>query len=138
MGSKPWSVCVKGFYTIPQARKICKGVVVKFSNDNRILGWDIWNEPDNMTGPSYEKVELPNKVQYVIPLLRKAFAWARSANPEQPLTSGIWVGDWSSDAVMKPIEKLQIEESDIITFHNYDKPDEFEKEFNGCNDTKDP
>ncbi|MEJ7680348.1 MAG: cellulase family glycosylhydrolase [Segetibacter sp.] len=134
----PGQYALKDSTQYPRLERYVKGVVVKFSNDNRILGWDIWNEPDNMTGPSYEKVELPNKVQYVIPLLRKAFAWARSANPEQPLTSGIWVGDWSSDAVMKPIEKLQIEESDIITFHNYDKPDEFEKEFNGCNDTKDP
>ena len=28
---------------------------------------------------------------------------------------------------MKPIEKLQVEQSDIISFHNYDGPDELEK-----------
>lgn len=104
-----------------------KAVVGHFAGDKRIIGWDVWNEPDNMTGPSYEKIEIPNKVELVIPLLKNTFEWARSVNPSQPVTSGIWVGDWSDESRLKPIEKLQIEESDVITFHNYDKPDEFEK-----------
>ncbi|MGV3538175.1 MAG: cellulase family glycosylhydrolase [Rufibacter sp.] len=111
----------------PRLERYVKGVMTKFANDERILAWDIWNEPDNMTGPSYEKVEIPNKVDLVLPLLEKAFTWARATNPSQPLTSGIWVGDWSSHEVMKPIEKLQVEQSDVISFHNYDKPEEFEK-----------
>lgn len=111
----------------PRLERYVKGVVRRFANDNRVLVWDIWNEPDNMTGPSYEKVEIPNKVALVLPLLQKSFVWARSVNPSQPLTAGIWVGDWSSHEKLKPIEKVQIEESDIISFHNYDKPDEFEK-----------
>jgi hypothetical protein len=66
-------------------------------------------------------------LSYVLPLLKKAFAWARSANPSQPLTSGIWAGDWSDSSKIKPIEQLQLSESDVITFHNYDGPEEFEK-----------
>jgi len=104
-----------------------KGVVSKFANDERIISWDVWNEPDNTTGPSYEKVDLPNKVSYVYPLLKKAFAWTRLANPSQPITSGIWVGDWTKAEKIKPIETLQIEQSDIISFHNYDDAQEFEK-----------
>ena len=104
----------------PQLEKYVKAVVSKFANDDRILAWDLWNEPDNMTGASYEKVELPNKVELVIPLLKKTFEWARSANPSQPLTSGVWAGNWSSDSTLKPIEKMQIEESDVISFHCYD------------------
>lgn len=111
----------------PYLEHYVKGVVRRFAQDDRILAWDIWNEPDNMTGPSYEKVEVPNKAALVLPLLKKAFAWARSQHPAQPLTSGIWTGDWSSHNGMKPIERLQVEESDIITFHNYDKPADFEK-----------
>ncbi|MCU7551851.1 cellulase family glycosylhydrolase [Chitinophagaceae bacterium LB-8] len=123
----PGQYALKDSTQYPRLEKYVKGVVSRFANDERILGWDIWNEPDNMTGPSYEKVEIPNKVEYVMPLLKKAFAWSRSVNPSQPLTSGIWVGDWSTHNVMKPIEKLQIEESDIISFHNYDNAQEFEK-----------
>ncbi len=111
----------------PRLEKYVKGTVKRFANDSRILIWDIWNEPDNMTGPSYEKVELPNKVALILPLLQKSFTWARSANPSQPLTSGIWAGDWSAEAKLKPIEKLQLSQSDVISFHNYDDTQELEK-----------
>ena len=111
----------------PRLEKYVKGVMSHFASDDRILGWDIWNEPDNPTGASYGKVDLPNKVHYVLPLLKKAFEWAREGNPSQPLTSGIWVGNWAAQDSMKPIEKLQIEESDVISFHNYDDPGTFEQ-----------
>lgn len=104
-----------------------KETIAEFRDDDRILGWDLWNEPDNMTGPSYQDVEIPNKVDLVYPLLEQSFAWARAVNPSQPLTSGVWVGDWSSHENMEPIQQLQLEQSDIITFHNYDDPEEFEK-----------
>ncbi|WP_416445753.1 1,4-beta-xylanase [Leeuwenhoekiella sp. A16] len=107
--------------------KYVKETVGEFKNDKRILGWDIWNEPDNMTGPSYEDVEIANKAELVMPLLKNAFGWARSVNPDQPLTSGVWTGDWSDPENMKPMHKMQIEQSDIITFHNYNTPDDFEK-----------
>jgi hypothetical protein len=92
-----------------------------------VLAWDIWNEPDNTNKSSYGKVELPNKVDYVLPLMVKAFSWARSANPAQPLTAGIWAGDWTSYETLMPIEKASIDQSDVITFHNYDSAREFEK-----------
>ena len=111
----------------PRLERYVKGVISHFAQDDRILGWDVWNEPDNMTGPAYEAVEIKDKVDYVLPLLEKAFAWARSANPSQPLTSGIWAGDWSTHEGLKPIEKLQVEQSDIVSFHNYDTPEDFEK-----------
>ncbi len=111
----------------PRLERYVKGIVSHFANDDRILGWDVWNEPDNMTGPSYEAVEIKDKVSYVLPLLEQAFEWARSANPSQPLTSGIWAGNWSSDSTLKPIERFQLEQSDVISFHNYDTPEDFEK-----------
>tara|TARA_R110001592_G_scaffold62863_11_gene192470 strand:+ start:225 stop:1400 length:1176 start_codon:yes stop_codon:yes gene_type:complete len=104
-----------------------KETVKHFKDDNRILGWDVWNEPDNMTGPSYEAVEIPNKKELVFNLLDDVFVWARSANPSQPLTSGVWIGDWSNHDDMEPMHQLQLEQSDIVTFHNYDTPEEFEK-----------
>jgi len=106
--------------------KYVKGTVGHFKDDSRILGWDVWNEPDNMTGASYEKVEIPDKKELVYNLLGKVFVWAREANPSQPLTSGIWEGDWSNAGKMLPMYKLQLEKSDVITFHNYSTPQEFE------------
>ncbi len=47
--------------------------------------------------------------------------------PQQPLTSGVWKGDWSSDDKLSPTERLQLEQSDVISFHNYDSGAEFEK-----------
>ena len=111
----------------PRFEKYVKGVVAKFANDTRVLAWDVWNEPDNTNNSAYGKVELPGKSKYVIPLLQKTFVWARSVNPSQPLTCGVWAGDWSSPEKLKPIEKVQLDESDIISFHNYENGEEFEK-----------
>lgn len=114
----------------PRLEKYVVNTIKHFRDDNRILGWDIWNEPDNMTGPSYEKVEIPNKAELVYPLLKKTFEWARSQNPTQPLTSGLWIGDWSNHDTMDKMHKLQIEQSDIISFHCYESTEVFERRIN--------
>ena len=102
-----------------------KGVIGAFAADTRVLGWDIWNEPDNVNSGSYGKLEPANKIDIVGPLLSKAFDWARSANPSQPLTSGVWAGDWS-DSKLSIMNRMQIEESDVISFHNYGVPTDLE------------
>jgi hypothetical protein len=104
-----------------------KDIVSTFGNDDRIIVWDIWNEPDNTNDSSYGKLEPKNKLDAVLSLLPQAFAWAREANPKQPLTSGVWKGDWSSPEKMTPIERAQVDLSDVISFHNYESPMEFEK-----------
>jgi hypothetical protein len=108
-------------------RKYVVDIVNSFNKDKRVLGWDVWNEPDNTNNSSYGRFEPYNKVDLVHRLLKKVFAWTRSANPSQPITSGIWVGNWASHDSLRPIEKTMIEESDIISFHNYDSGSEFEK-----------
>ncbi|HZB44670.1 MAG TPA: cellulase family glycosylhydrolase [Pyrinomonadaceae bacterium] len=107
-----------------------KGVVGAFAKDERVLAWDIWNEPDNMNHGSYGEQEPKNKVELVLALLPKAFAWARAAGATQPLSSGVWKGDWSTPEKMTEMDRLQIELSDVITFHNYDSPTELEKRIN--------
>lgn len=111
----------------PRLKEYVQGVVGTFANDNRILAWDIWNEPDNDNASSYGKIELPNKTEVVLRLLPQVFEWARAVHPIQPLTSGIWIGDWSSLETMSPMAQLQIEQSDVISFHNYSWPEDFEK-----------
>jgi len=111
----------------PRLEAYVKGVVAAFAKDDRILGWDVWNEPDNGNGGSYKDLEPKNKNELVVALLPKAFAWARSAHPTQPLTSGVWKDDWSVPEKLGPGAKIQIETSDVISFHSYDKPEVFEK-----------
>jgi len=103
-------------------------VVLAFSTDDRVLAWDLWNEPDNTNGSSYGGTEPRNKVDRVRALLPEVYKYARAGLPTQPLTSGVWKsGDWSSPDKLDPIEKIQMELSDIVSFHNYGKPEEFEK-----------
>jgi hypothetical protein len=110
----------------PKLEQYVKGVVGAFANDRRILAWDLWNEPDNGNDSSYAKGEPRNKNEIIAQLLPQVFVWARSARPSQPLTSGVWHGDWSSLAVMTPVAQIQIQQSDVISFHDYGWPETFE------------
>ena len=116
----------------PKLETYVKGLIGTFKNDSRILAWDVWNEPDNTNTSSYGKWEPINKVQQVNKLLPQVFKWARAAAPSQPLTSGVWIlweGSWSKEnlANMKTTEQIQIQNSDIISFHSYASPEVFEK-----------
>lgn len=104
------------------------GVVSAFGQDERVLAWDIWNEPDN--GPEVSLCDpavLAAKSALVTPLLTAAFGWARAARARQPLTSGIWLGDWSAPDLLSPIQRAQTAHSDFISFHNYGVAADFEQ-----------
>lgn len=111
----------------PRLQAYVKGVVGAFGKDPRVLAWDVWNEPDNTNGPKFAAQEAKDKVKLVEKLLPQVFAWARSVKPVQPLTSGVWQGDWSTDAKLSAMDRIQLNESDVISFHNYGKPAEFEE-----------
>lgn len=108
----------------PQLQSYVVGIVGAFADDSRILAWDVWNEPDNKGGDKLEDV--PAKVKRVNELLPKVFEWARSVHPSQPLTSGVWTGDWSDPSKESDTTKIQLAESDVISFHNYGWPESFE------------
>jgi hypothetical protein len=101
------------------------GVLAQFRNDDRVLGWDLWNEPDN-PARVYADVERPDKQERVAELLPQVFAWARSVDPRQPLTSGVWDGAWADPAHRSTITGIQLDNSDVITFHCYAAPANFE------------
>jgi len=103
-----------------------QGVVGHFRNDRRIHVWDVFNEPNNPV-PQYKDVELPNKADVALQLLKKAYAWAREVQPSQPLTSGVWIGNWADDSKLSPMERFQLEESDVISFHSYGSVEEAAK-----------
>jgi hypothetical protein len=103
-----------------------KGVVGAFAHDDRILGWDVWNEPDNTNASSYSDTSQARYDQVAF-LLPKVFEWARSADPSQPLTSGIWHHDhWENLASLNSVERTQLTQSDVISFHDYSWPETFE------------
>lgn len=101
------------------------GVLSQFRNDTRVLGWDLWNEPDN-PARVYRKFERKDKQEVVAALLPQVFRWARSVDPVQPLTSGVWQGNWGDPSRRSTISAIQLDNSDVITFHSYGEPAEFE------------
>lgn len=116
----------------PRLQAYVTGVVRRFRNDTRIVGWDVWNEPDNGDGgaPARPGLEPKDKVALVERLLPRVFAWARDGSPSQPLTSGVWLGDWSGDDKLTPLQRIQLENSDVISFHNYGNLDDFTRAVN--------
>lgn len=103
------------------------GVVGAFANDPRVLAWDVWNEPSNGNRDSYGNKEPANKTKLVLALLPKVFAWARAAHPVQPLTAGVWAGEWGDPKKLSAENAILLEQSDVISFHNYKTPDDFER-----------
>ena len=92
MGAEPRRQGPRGPAEVPRFKAYVQGVVGAFAKDDRVLGWDVWNEPDNSGGGDYSKTELKptEKRARVAVLLPQVFAWAREVNPAQPLTSGVW------------------------------------------------
>ena len=76
-----------------------------YKHDDRILLWDLYNEPGNS-----------DKNNKSIPLLTSIFKWAHEINPDQPVSAGLWNWDF------KELNELQIKNSDVITYHDYDIP----------------
>ena len=109
----------------PKYRAYVEGIIGAFAKDERIFGWDVWNEPDNLADQYGDQ---PGKEALVRGLLAQVFSWARAANPTQPLTSGVWQhDDWSVGSnKVTPMEKLQLAQSDVISFHDYGWPESFE------------
>jgi hypothetical protein len=84
-----------------------KDILTTFKNDKRILLWDVYNEPGNSNYGSKS-----------LSLLQKVFKWGRQVNPDQPLSAGLWNPD------LIELNKFQLENDDVITYHNYNKEDE--------------
>lgn len=82
-----------------------KDIMTTFKTDQRILMWDLFNEPGNS--------DQGNKSLLV---LNNVFKWAREVNPVQPITAGVW------SSKLKALNKVMINNSDVITYHSYSKP----------------
>jgi hypothetical protein len=87
--------------TLNTLESYVKDIMGTFKNDQRILLWDLYNEPGN-SGHGDKSFAL----------LKSVFTWAREVNPSQPISVGIWTSNQQFNA-------YQLEHSDIITYHNY-------------------
>lgn len=85
----------------PRLERYTKDIIGTFAKDQRILFWDLYNEPGNSKQGTKS-----------LPLLKISFKWARAVNPTQPLSAGVW-------SRSRELNDYQLAASDIITFHNY-------------------
>jgi hypothetical protein len=99
----------KDFYDFLEA------MVKAFGKDNRVIMWEIWNEPGNSGRDNMS-------ADYI----RKSFEIIRKLSPIQPLTCN---GGWSFKpdnpdplSTIRQIEIMSMELSDIINFHHYGQP----------------
>jgi hypothetical protein len=114
-----------------------KDIVGAYGDDDRVVIWDIYNEPGNNFLIS---LQLPVVLRYTIiigqlirhllvpgptkQLLYQAFSWAREVNPCQPLTAGLYFLKPFLGAKLNPI---CLELSDIVSFHSYFNVEDTEK-----------
>lgn len=105
-----------------------KEVLKTFKDDQRILCWDLWNEPDNMNGSSYGAKDIKDKTKFILPFVKQVFAWAREMNPSQPITAAPWLGDWTNEQKMTELDRFLFDNSDIITFHRYENLERTKKQ----------
>ena len=85
----------------PRLEKYVKDVIGTYKNDKRVWIWDLYNEPGN-----------GGMGDTTVPLVDKVFDWAREIDPIQPLTSDVFG--------TPAMQRLALDRSDIVTFHNYD------------------
>jgi hypothetical protein len=104
-------------------------IVSTFRSDERVVVWDLYNEPGNSfllsfslpTALSYVKL-LGQLVKYLLlpfpsaDLLEKTFSWARAAGPDQPLTTGLW---YLRTFLQSKSNRISLALSDVLTFHSY-------------------
>ncbi|MFH5832470.1 cellulase family glycosylhydrolase [Halalkalibaculum sp. DA384] len=93
----------------PVLKAYTQDLISHFDGDDRVLMWDLYNEPGNGKNPPSSS----------LPLLKNVTAWARDVNPSQPITIGMWI--WNDD--FEELNRFSAANSDIITFHDYNSID---------------
>jgi hypothetical protein len=110
----------------PQLEAYVSDIVTRYAADERILFWDLYNEPGNlMIFRADGHREFSDELEpYSHDLLRQAFDWARACEPVQPLTSGAWHlpmpwNEHDTGIYTHPIDQTAFVLSDIVSFHAY-------------------
>ena len=101
-------------------------VMNRYKDDDRVLLWDLYNEPQNTNDNAYQE-NGKGKEEFSMMLLKEVFEWAREVNPSQPITSAPWIGDWNDESKMTEFHKFMFNHSDVITYHNYNDIADFKR-----------
>lgn len=95
-------------------------VLTRFGDDQRVLAWDLFNEPDQMDAITIKAGSRDEKSAAATALLDTVFDWARDIDPCQPLTTGVWEYGTDHIPLASELNTLTLDRSDIITFHCYE------------------
>ena len=106
-------------------RAYVEAVVGRFGDDDRVIAWDLFNEPDS-PNPAWAGRDPAGKSALVADLLDQVWDWAAAVDPVQPLTVGVFLFPDRHPERASRVARIALERSDVISFHNYGKPDEFE------------
>ena len=114
-----------------------KDIVSTFGQDERVVIWDIYNEPGNnflislnlplvLRGITifwqlirHQVIHGPTKR-----LMQLAFTWAREVQPQQPLTAGLY---FLHPLLGATLNQACLTLSDVVSFHSYFNRKETEK-----------
>lgn len=104
------------------------GIINHFRDDDRVLIWDLFNEPDNMNMASYRDDNyVRHKAELSMNLLKKTINWVRAIDPIQPITMAPWQSEWSDPSGLSALDNYMFSHSDIISFHCYEDKRGMEK-----------
>ncbi|MBY5960141.1 hypothetical protein KUV50_18455 [Membranicola marinus] len=103
----PGNPASKDTANFPQLETYLKDILETFDGDERVLLWDLYNEPGN-SGKGNESMAL----------LKNVFTWAKEVNPAQPVSVGLW--NWD----LIDLNIYQALHSDVLTYHCYEGPDQ--------------
>lgn len=82
--------------------KMVKEIVTRYAKDERVVLWNILNEPGNS-----------RRNMLVAEPMKELFCATRACDPIQPLTADVWSPDGQE------VEELAARLSDVISFHEY-------------------
>jgi hypothetical protein len=102
----------------PSLRPYVDAVLGRFGRDERVVAWDLWNEPDS-PNPAWARRDPARKRDHVADLLEHVWDWAEAAAPEQPLTVGVYEFPDQHAERASRVARTALERSDVISFHCY-------------------
>ncbi len=91
----------------PLYLEMVREIVGKYAHDERILCWNVYNEP-GVSGIGNRSIDMLNVL----------FETVREMDPDQPLCADIWRSLLNDEPRTEP-EKVALALSDIISYHSY-------------------